>query len=360
LVNELVRLEPTIDFVLYIYKPDVERLLPREPNVTIRRIGIPFYPLWEQVGLPIAALIDNLDILHCLGNTAPLLLPNSIKLVLSLMDVMFLQRDEYVPRSTTIYQALGRAYRCFFAPRCARSAQQVITISDYSRHDIFSRIPGLDTERVSISYLACDSVFEQTSALQPRAHEWMVPKRPYILALGAEDPRKNTLFLVKAYLKLLRVHKITEDLVISGYANWSSSEAYRLVRRSGAVNRVRFLSFVSIEQLAALYREAALFVYPSLYEGFGIPLLEAFSSGCPVAASNTTSIPEVGSDAATYFDPLNEDSLGQAILRLIQDVEFRKLMVNRGYARACDFRWSKTAQQTISVYKRCAFIGSTV
>lgn len=353
LVNELVRHAPTTEFVLYIDKPDCEHILPSLPNVTIRRIKIPFYPFWEQVGLPIMASIDNLDILHCLGNTAPILLPNNIKLVLSLMDVMFLQDGEHLPRPVTIYQFFGRAYRAFFAPRCARLADQVITISDFSRRDILSRIQGLDPGRVAISYLACDPIFQDAEVFRLHPHKSKELCRPYILSLGAEDPRKNTLFLVKAYRGLLQACNISEDLVITGYANWKNSEAYRFVRHAGISSRVHFLSYVSIQHLASLYRNAALFVYPSLYEGFGIPLLEAFSSGCPVAASNITSIPEVAFDAAAYFDPLSEDSFAQAVVSLLRDTEFRQSMVARGYARAGRFCWSETAQQTLAVYRRC-------
>jgi glycosyltransferase involved in cell wall biosynthesis len=360
LVNELVRLKPNIHFVLYIYKPDVEGLLPVFPNVTIRRLVIPFYPLWEQVALPIAAALDRVDILHCLGNTSPLFIPNKIRLVLSLMDVMFLQGGEYIPPATTAYQALGRAYRSFFVPHCARLAQQVITISEYSRRDVISLIPRLNPERVSISYLACDSAYGQSIESRKIIPDCLVPDHPYILALGAEDPRKNTLRLVKSYIKLLQSWRVSEDLVVCGYVNWRNSEAYRVAQSAGLSNRVRFFSFVSIEKLAMLYKSATLFVYPSLYEGFGIPILEAFSSGCPVAASNVTSIPEVAGDAAIYFDPLSEYALTRAMLRLIQDDNLRRAMVSRGYARIRNFSWENTARQTILAYQSCVSTGSKI
>jgi glycosyltransferase involved in cell wall biosynthesis len=352
-VAELARLSPETVYFLYISAPDEEGVLPSTSNVTVRRLSMPTYPLWEQVALPRAACHDRLDILHCLGNTAPLAMPSSVRLVLSLMDVMFLHTGEFVPKPTNNYQALGRVYRSVVVPRCARSADQVITISEYSRRDILQLIPGLDPARVLVTYLSCDAVFKQAPALPQPMSEPDAGNRPYILSLGADDPRKNTLRLVKAYLTLLQRHGIDENLVISGYSNWEHSEAYRAVRSAGAIGRVRFLSFVSIDELAALYRNATLFVYPSLYEGFGIPVLEAFSSGCPVLASNVTSIPEVGGDAAIYVDPLNEEEIGQAMYRLIQDGELRKSLVQRGHARALEFSWAETARQTLSVYERC-------
>lgn len=352
-VTELVRLSPETKYFLYISAPDEEGVLASASNVTVRRLSMPGYPLWEQIALPRAARHDRLDILHCLGNTAPLAMPSSVRLVLSLMDAMFLQTGEFVPKPTNTYQALGRLYRRVVAPRCARSAEQVITISEYSRRDILQLIPDLDPARVRVTYLSCDAVFKQAPALPKRMSESDAGNRPYILSLGADDPRKNTLRLVNAYLTLLQRHGIVENLVISGYSNWECSEVYRAVRGAGATDRVRFLSFVSIDELAALYRNATLFVYPSLYEGFGIPVLEAFSSGCPVLASNVTSIPEVAGDAAIYVDPLSEEEIGKAMYRLIQDGELRQSLVQRGHARALDFSWTETAKQTLSVYERC-------
>ncbi len=352
-VRELAKLSPETEYFLYISAPDEENVLPSTSNVTIRRLSMPAYPLWEQVALPRAASHDRLDILHCHGNTAPLAMPRSVRLVLSLMDVMFLQRGEFFPKPTNSYQALGRVYRSVVVPRCARSADQVITISEYSCHDILELITGLDPARVHVTYLSCDALFKQAPALPRRMSGSDAGNRPYILSLGAEDPRKNTLRLVKAYLTLLQRYGIDENLVISGYSNWEHSEAYRAVRSAGAADRVRFLPFVSIDELATLYRNATLFVYPSLYEGFGIPVLEAFSSGCPVLASNVTSIPEVGGDAAIYVDPLSEEDIGQAMYRLIQDRELRQSLVQRGVARAQEFSWAETARQTLSVYERC-------
>jgi glycosyltransferase involved in cell wall biosynthesis len=314
---------------------------------------MPAYPLWEQVALPLVARRDRLDILHCLGNTAPLLMPGSVRLVLSLMDVMFLQTGEFVPKPTNSYQSLGRIYRRAVAPRCTRAADQVITISEFSRQDILALIPGLDHDRVHVTHLSCDAIFKQAHPLPALVGNFDLSQRPYIFTLGAEDPRKNTLRLVKAYLQLLQQHAITEDLVISGYANWERSKAFQEVKNADATDKVKFLPFVSTPELAALYSNAKLFVYPSLYEGFGIPILEAFSSGCPVIASNVTSIPEVGGDAAIYVDPLSEEAIGQALYQLIQDADLRHSMIDRGHQRALVFSWEETAKQTMAIYERC-------
>lgn len=355
LVFELVRLDPSVEYVLYIAEPDIEGILPRLPNITIRQLWPSFYPIWENVALPIAALRDKLDVIHCLGNTAPLILPRRVRLVLSLMDVMFMQTGDFVPKPVTFYQKLGRIYRAFSVPFVARSAKGVITISDYSRQDILHLISGLDIQRVSVTHLSCDPIFIEESIKLPSIGNSIeeILRDRFILCLGAEDPRKNTFRLVQVYLRLLKQDAISENLVISGYANWEKSASYRAVKEAGAEDRVKFLGFVTIKELAYLYRDAKVFVYPSLYEGFGIPILEAFSSGCPVIASNVTSIPEVGGDAAQYFDPFDESDISKTLLRVLSDPQLRCSLKELGLARAKKFSWTETARKTLAVYREC-------
>lgn len=355
IVSALVRLRPEFHFFLYISQPDEEGLLPVSRNVTVRRLAMPVYPLWEQLALRRAARLDRLDILHCLGNTAPISLPKSVRLVLTLHDVMFMQSGEFVPTPTNRYQAWGRHYRRMVAPVCSRHAAFVLTVSEFSRQDILKLIPGLDPGRVCVTYNSCDLAFQETRIAVPCDPPSSPNNRPYIFSLGADDPRKNTLRLVEAYLGLLTTHAIDYDLVVSGYAGWEASAAHELVKRSGAAARVTFLGFIPMAHLVALYRGASIFVYPSLYEGFGIPILEAFNVGCPVLASNVTAIPEVGGAAAIYFDPLSVDEISQTMLRVLSDESLRESLARRGYARAHQFSWDEAARQTISIYERCMY-----
>lgn len=352
-VAALVKLYPEVQFILYIAISDREGILPCGPNVMVRQLKMPAYPLWEQVALRRAARDDKVDILHGLGNTAPMFVPKNVHSVLSLMDVMFLQTGEFVPKPTNRYQAWGRHYRRFVSPRCARAADHVITISEFSRKDILDLIPGLDPARVHVTFLSCDAVFQHLRSAEPAVRAAAVDQRPYIFTLGANDPRKNTVRLVTAYLALVKDHGIEHDLIISGYADWEQSEAYQLVKDAGATARVKFLGFIAIEELVALYRDAALFVYPSLYEGFGIPILEAFSSGCPVIASNVTSIPEVAGDAALYVDPLSVEQIRTTMLQVLRDDALRASLVEKGYVRARHFTWEETARQTFAIYEAC-------
>jgi glycosyltransferase involved in cell wall biosynthesis len=356
LIREMVAMCPDIEFYFYIRHPDLEAVLPIAPNVCVRQLAAPLDPLWEQVALPLAARRDRVDILHSLGNTGPLFLPSHICQVLSLMDVMFLQSGEFVPKPVTMYQRIGRWYRAIVSPRCSRNSAAVITISDFSKRDINQFIPGLDPSRLTVTHLACDPSFTDMGAAVVTNDKTTLgsrPKEPFILCLGADDPRKNTLRMVQAYLKLVRENGVAENLVIAGYKNWENSLAYKEVFKAGATDKVKFLSFVPMPELVSLYCHATLFAYPSLYEGFGIPILEAFNTGCPVVASGTTSLPEVGGDAALYIDPESVEELAAAMLRLISDPDLRELMSGLGRARAAQFGWDRVANQTIDVYRRC-------
>ena len=356
LIREIVLIRPDIDFYLYICHPDLDASLPSGPNVFIRQINLPLDPLWEQVVLPLAAYQDGVHLLHSLGNTSPLFTIGNMKQVLTIHDVMFLQTGSFVLKPVTFYQKIGRWYRSLITPRSANRVSKVITVSEFSKQDILSLIPTVDDKHVVVTYEGCDPVFSENfkgfrqSDVLPNKQEY--PK-PFILCLGADDPRKNTLMMVTSYLKLVREQNVVENLVIAGYKDWKNSRAYQEVVNAGAEARVQFLPFVSIHELVDLYRNAVMFVYPSLYEGFGIPILEAFNTGCPVVASKVTSIPEVGGEAVLYFNPEHLEELVMAILKLIGDPALRESMSSLGRARATQFGWDRVATQTIDVYLRC-------
>jgi glycosyltransferase involved in cell wall biosynthesis len=269
---------------------------------------------------------------------------------------MFLQTGVFIYEPVTLYQKIGRWYRARITPRCATRACEVITVSEFSKRDILSLIPTVDSKHVSVTYEGCDPVYIDNSRDYERCYvvsDKLDLQKPFIFCLGADDPRKNTLKIVISYLKLLRDHGVAENLVIAGYKDWENSLAYKEVVKVGANDRVQFLPFVSTEKLVSLYRSAVMFVYPSLYEGFGIPILEAFNTGCPVVASEITSIPEVGGDAVLYFNPESMEELTGAMLRVIVEPELRVAMIGKGRARAKQFGWDRVAKQTIDVYRRC-------
>lgn len=346
LLRALAKTDQSIDFVVYISYPDLEDIIPRAFNIEIRNLGRLPYPFWEQIVLPIAAYRDKLDVLHSLGNTAPIWLPRNTRLVLSLMDVMFLQTNEQVPMPTNFYQRLGRLYRSWVAPQAARMSDQLITISEFSKQDILGLIPGIEPNKISSIHLSCDQSYTEKWVLADD-----MPSTPFLLCLGAEDPRKNTILIVEAYLRALKLGELEHNLVVCGYANWSGSPAHRLVQAAGADDRVQFCSFIDGDALSKLYCGATALLYISLYEGFGFPVLEAFNCGCPVIASNTTSIPEVAGDAAIYVDPTDVLAVTEAIVLICKDRDLRQVLKGRGISQSQQFDWARTADKTLDVYR---------
>jgi len=356
LVREITASNPHIHFYLYIRHSDSEGALPSGKNIFIRKLLVPFDPFWEQFALPFAVYKDGVKLLHSLGNTGPIFKVGSVKHVLTIHDVMFLQTGDFVSKPATLYQKAGRLYRSFITPKCARNADAIITVSEFSKRDILSKISSLNSSQITVTYEGCDPIFSepsQNSSLNYLRINNLGVSGPFILCLGADDPRKNTLRLVTAYLKLVQDNAIDETLVVVGYKGWERSLAYEAVLNAGAVDRVKFLPFITVDELRSLYQEALLFIYPSLYEGFGIPILEAFTVGCPVIASSVTSIPEIGSDAIFYCNPESEDDLASAMSALISNSELRRTMVEKGRIRALRFDWSEVSNKTTDVYQKC-------
>jgi glycosyltransferase involved in cell wall biosynthesis len=347
LISELTSCAPDVLFYLYISDEDSENILPEEPNVIIKRIRVPFYPLWEQLSLPYFTWKDGIDILHSLGNTAPVFLPKSCKLVLSLMDVMFLKSADQTPSPTNLYQRLGKFYRKILVPVIARRARKIITISEFSKRDILDSIHDISGSVVEVIYLSCNPYFRDKT----NSEFALKIEGKYILILGAEDPRKNTLRAVNAYVELVKQCEIAENLVIVGYSNWKKSASFKVIKKAQLLDRVVILDYISTQELVDLYRNASLFLFPSIYEGFGIPLIESFNVGCPVVASKSTSIPEVGGGAAIYVDPLSVEDIVEKIKFTINDSHLLEELIIKGFERANIFCWKKTALKTLDVYK---------
>jgi len=356
LILNLAEIDSENQYVLYIDRDDVEKVLPDKPNFCIKKLTPANYLFWEQVLLPQQAKKDSLDILHCLGNTAPIKISHRIKLVSSIMDVMYLKDYSELPQSYSLYQKLGRIYRKIVVPRTIGCLSKVITISGFSKLDIMHHLKALRDEDVAVTYLA--------------ANEWFVPfknettfeslKKKYnitadfIFTLGATDPRKNTERIIRTFLELKSKSSIQEQLVISGLPNWKNTLFGKMALESKYINDIVFLDFVTEDDLVCLYNYAKVFLYPSLYEGFGLPPLEAMSCGVPVITSNTTSIPEIVGDAAILINPLNNEELKNALLLMLHDEKVRSDYIERGFNQVKKFSWRRMAAETLEIYKSLA------
>jgi len=233
-----------------------------------------------------------------------------------------------------------------------RRADLIFTDSEYSKADIipFGKLPS---ERVVVAYPGYDSELFNTVRSGPAEEQRVLQRHgitpPYLLHVGVIEPRKNLERLVTAYRLLLdRRKRDCPQLVLCGRAEWGYESLLRLIEQRGLQDRVVLAGRAFDKDLGILYKASAGYVFPSLYEGFGLPLVEAMASGVPVACSNRTSLPEVAGDAALYFNPESIEEMAAAVERLVTDSELRKDLVGRGLARVKLFMWRECARKTVA------------
>ena len=261
--------------------------------------------------------------------------------VTTIHDISFEHFADLFPRRT-------RARMRLTIPWSARHSRVVLTGSEHARNDILTAY-RLAPERVQVTPYAADPAFVPMSPPRVEAELQALGIKPgYLLCVGNVQPRKNLRGLLRAYLSLHRT--IRPRLVVVGQARWRSAEVYSDVERAGIAADVQFTGFVSTERLVALYNGAAAFAYPSLYEGFGLPVLEALACGVPTLTSDRSSLPEVAGDAALLVDPESTEDMRAGLERLLCDTDLRERLAEAGPRRAAVFSWRRCAELTVRAY----------
>lgn len=297
---------------------------------------------WEQVELPRRARAARVDLLHLTGFGAPCWRPCPI--LLTVHDLIGLLFPANLP-------PISRFYWAWWLPRTIRWADQVIADSEHTKHDLI-RLLGIPAERIEVVHLGVGEAFlplDDQASLEAVRQEYGLPPA-VILYVGTLEPRKGLDTLIAAYGALAA--EIPHDLVIVGKKGWYTEPLFRQVEALGLAQRVHFTDYVADEDLPGLYNLADLFVYPSRYEGFGLPPLEAMACGLPVVCSNAASLPEVVGDAALLVSPDDAEALAAAMRRVLDDQALRAKMRARGLERARRFTWEKTARRTVKIYER--------
>jgi glycosyltransferase involved in cell wall biosynthesis len=264
------------------------------------------------------------------------------------------------PFVLSVHDLSYRIFPRYFSPRVRlilallvgssiQRAGRIVTLSESARHDIM-RFYGVPARRIAVTPLAAGPRYvpQPRASLERVRHAYRLPQR-YVLAVGNVQPRKNLPRLIAAFARLAR-HSAELGLVIAGQRGWRGSEAAAIVACLGLAGQVRFLGYVPEEDLPALYGAATVFCYPSLYEGFGLPPLEAMACGVPTVTSNVSSLPEVVADAALQVNPLSVEAIAAALQRFLDDEAMRQEYGSRGLARAALFSWEQTAVRTRAVY----------
>lgn len=296
---------------------------------------------WEQFVLPLQTRKYRLELLHSLGYVQPTRLP--CKSVVTIHDLNFYNLGH-------LMSPTKRAALRYFVTLSARSADHIITVSEFSKRQIV-KIMGIPPQKVTVTYNAVGHRVHQALPFETVSQQYGL-RGPYILALSSFSPHKNLASLIKAFA-ILREKCFRElRLVVAGHPPRDKRSLELFVRDHRLLDAVVFTGYVQDDVLPTLYAHAEAFVFPSLYEGFGIPVLEAFLYGAPVACSNAAALPEIAGDAACYFDPTNVEEMADVISRLLHDETLRKSLVKRGKERVAQFTWEETARKTLEVYRQ--------
>jgi glycosyltransferase involved in cell wall biosynthesis len=306
---------------------------------------IPLGRLWTHVRLSREMLSDPPDLLFVPSHVLPLIHP--ARSVATVHDLGFLYHPEAHTLSQNIYLRWSTRYN-------ARAATRVVADSEATCRDLV-HFYGIPEERIAVVYPGRDEALEPVSdpAILDAIRAQYGLAGPYLLYVGTLQPRKNLARLVESFAKLLEATSqaslSTLQLVLAGQKGWLADELLGQVRKLGLGKRVVLTGYVPDADLPALLSGALAFVFPSLYEGFGLPVLEAMACGTPVVCSNTSSLPEVAGDAALMVDPLDTEAMAEALACVAGEEELRNSLIERGFARVRRFSWQRTAEQVLSV-----------
>lgn len=339
LLGELVELAPEHQYTAYVSSREAVAMVPPSVGTRLispnpyRRLGYQFRnKLWSE----------RPDVLH-VQYTAPLYCTTPI--VVTVHDVSFVDHPEFFSRFRQ--QQLSITVK-----RTIRQAVRVLTCSEFSRQAI-ARAYQLDPAKISVVPNAASSDFyprdrDEASAIVRQRFGFT---QPYLLCVGNLQRRKNQIGLIRAFASLIMAHpELPHHLVCVGKETPQASEIHAVARNSGVADRIHFTGFVSDEVLPWLYSASDVFVFPSFYEGFGIPLLEAMACGCLVASSNRTAMPEVAGSAAVYFDPSSVDAMAKTIYDMLTNLAHSQSLVEASLERATCYSWRRSAEIVLNAY----------
>ena len=345
-IKELQQMDTENEYYVFV-KPGEDHCVESTKNVDVIELKCPSYPLWEQWALPLAAKKYGVEILHCTSNTAPIWC--NIPLVLTLHDIIFLEpRDK---QNKSIYQNMGWFYRRWDVPRILDKCRRIITVSNFEMQNIISKL-NIPRERMAMIYNGYNDWFRPIDNCElPKAISQKLTANDYFFFLGNTDPKKNTERTLIAYSRYLNQSTIKRKLLM---ADLDPEYLNGIIERNQIENireNIVMPGYIVNSDLPYIYNNAFGFLYTSLRESFGIPLLEAMACGTPVITSNTSSMPEIGGQDAILVNPENSDEITAMMLRLETDQAFYEQQKQIGLERAKLFSWRETAENLLKLYQ---------
>ena len=343
-IKELQKSDTRNEYFVFV-APGEDRCLKDSKNVHIIEIGSNFYPLWEQFSLPRAVNQLNLDMLHCTSNTAPIRC--KVPLILTLHDIIFLEpRDK---SNKSFYQDMGWRYRRFVVPRILKKCKRIITVSDFEYNNIITKLQ-IPEEKMVMIYNGYNKWFRPVEDTE-LIYQQYIEEPGYFFFLGNTDPKKNTERTLTAYSKYLEMSDVKRKLLMADLDKEYLEDIIERNHIDNIRNHIVMPGYIKNADLPYIYNNAFAFLYTSLRESFGIPLLEAMACGTPVITSNTSSMPEIGGSEVIMVNPLNVNEIIEKMLLLERDKALYQKQKDIGIIRAQQFSWEYTAEQLLMVYE---------
>lgn len=343
-IRELQKKDHENEYFIFV-SPGEDHCLRESDNLRIIELRCPTYPLWEQVALPRAVARIKPDLLHCTSNTASIHCP--VPLVLTLHDIIFLEPRQSDNKS--LYQNIGWYYRRLVVPRIIPQCRKIITVSHFERNRIREAL-RLPDGQITTVYNGYSRHFHPQEDPYPITRKY-IEEPQYLFFLGNTDPKKNVPRTLKAYSLYRQRSRKPLPLLIADIKEEVLDNLLREQRIESVRPYIACPGYIPNTDLPYLYSGAFAFLYTSLRESFGIPLLEAMACGTPVITSNTSSMPEVGGPGALLCDPTNAEDIAHKILSLEKDPALYRQQIQYGLRRAKRFSWETTATELLSIYK---------
>ncbi len=340
MIKNFAHMDNQNEYVLYFRTKPEQWFLDLPKNFSVK--VIPFPKFWTQLRISWEMIWHPVDILFIPASALPLWHPR--KSVVTVHDVAW----RLYPQAFTKFMRWYLEWSTKFA---VRNARKILAVSEATKKDL-TKFYGISPDRIAVTYLGYD-----TETLKPRSYEevqsvldkYGLVYQKYILFLGTIQPRKNIIRLVEAFQKLKKQNHIEEKLAIFGGRGWLWEPIVKKIKMVGLDGSCKYFDYAPKDDLPYLYAGAKLLTLPALYEGFGLPPLEAMACGVPVVVSNVSSLPEVVGDAGVLVNPNNTDSIAEGLLKVLINNNLRQEMITAGLAQAAKFTWEETARKTLEV-----------
>jgi len=347
LIRQIQLLDNKNEYLLFAKQGEDRSCIQDKQNFRTVILNGVTYAGWEQISLPAAIKKTRPHLLHCTANTAPY--SCAVSMIVTVHDVIYLEEVNF---EGSAYQNFGNLYRKLVVPRAIKKAKKIITVSEYEK-TVIADVCKTDPEKIVVIHNAVSERFNSNfdaARLGDFRKRYGLPEK-FILLLGNTAPKKNTAGALKAYAYYCSMANDPVPLVVSDFPRSAVLKILADLKRSDLAQIINTPGYIPSSEMPLMYNCSRLFLYPSLRESFGLPVLEAMSCGVPVITSDIPAIREIAGDAAFFIDPQNAVAIAEKIALLLNDSKRRKILIEKGYERANKFTWSDSAKKLIELYQ---------